>query len=71
MRILDIYIGKILVRHVIVTIVVLLGLFTFVSFVDELSDLDKGNYGVLQVLQYVVLLMPKTLYEAAFSLGCR
>lgn len=63
MRILDRYIGKILVRHVAVTIMVLLGLFTFVSFVDQLSDLDRGNYGMLQVLQYLVLLMPKMLYE--------
>ncbi len=63
MRILDLYIGKILVRHVVVTIMVLLGLFTFVSFVDELGDLDKAGYGILQVLQYVLLQIPKSLYE--------
>ena len=63
MRILDRYIGKILVRHIVVTIMVLVGLFTFVSFIDELTDLDRGGYGMLQVLQYVVLLIPKTLYE--------
>ena len=63
MRILDRYIGKILIRHIFVTVMVLLGLFTFVSFVDELGDLDRGNYGMLQVLQYVVLLIPKNLYE--------
>ncbi|NND81460.1 MAG: LPS export ABC transporter permease LptG [Gammaproteobacteria bacterium] len=63
MRILDLYIGKILLRHILVTIVVLLGLFTFVSFIDELGDLDKGSYGIIQVLQYVILTIPKTLYE--------
>ncbi|GAA6138597.1 LPS export ABC transporter permease LptG [Arenicella sp. 4NH20-0111] len=63
MRILDFYIGKILVRHIVVTIMVLLGLFTFVSFIDELSNLDKGSYGILEVFQYVLLLIPKTLYE--------
>ncbi len=63
MRILEIYIGKILVRHVAVTIMVLLGLFTFVTFVDEISDLNKGSYGILQVIQYVVLQIPKILYE--------
>lgn len=63
MRILDLYIGKLLVRHVMVTIVVLVGLFTFVSFVDELGDLDKGRYGILQIFQYIILLIPKTLYE--------
>lgn len=63
MRILDLYIGKILLRHIMVTIVVLLGLFTFVSFIDELGDLDRGRYGILQVIQYVILTIPETLYE--------
>ncbi len=63
MRILDFYIGGILVRHVVVTIMVLLGLFMFVTFVDELTDLDKGQYGIVQVMQYVLLKIPKTLYE--------
>ena len=63
MKILDLYIGKILVSHVLVTVMVLLGLFTFVDFVGELSDLDKGGYGILQVFQYVVLGIPKSLYE--------
>jgi len=63
MRILDLYIGKILLRHIMVTIIVLVGLFTFVSFIDELGDLDKGRYGIMQVLQHVVLSIPKTLYE--------
>jgi lipopolysaccharide export system permease protein len=63
MRIIDRYIGKILLRHIVVTIVVLLGLFTFVSFIEELSDLDRGRYGILQVIQYVILTIPKILYE--------
>ena len=63
MRILDIYIAKILLRHIMVTIVVLLGLFTFVSFIDELGDLDKGNYGIVQIVQYVLLIIPKNLVE--------
>ena len=42
MKILDLYIGKILFSHVLVTVVVLLGLFTFVSFLDELGDFYKG-----------------------------
>lgn len=63
MKILDIYIGKILLRHILVTIVVLLGLFMFVTFVEELGDLDKGRYGIVQVIQFVLLSIPKTLYE--------
>lgn len=63
MRILDTYIAKILVRHIMVTIVVLLGLFTFVTFIDELGDLDSGRYGIIQIVQFVILQIPKTLYE--------
>ncbi len=62
MRILDLYIGKILLSHILVTIVVLLGLFTFVSFLDELGDLDRGSYGVFQILQHVILEIPNILY---------
>lgn len=63
MRILDIYIGRILLSHIMVTIMVLLGLFAFVTFVDELGNLDKGAYGITQVIQFVVLSIPKILYE--------
>ena len=68
MRILDLYIGKILLRYISVTVLVLLGLFMFVSFIDELGDLDKGRYGIVQILQYVILTVPKTLYEL-FPMG--
>ncbi len=63
MRILDIYIGKNVIRHVVVTVMVLVGLFTFVTFIDELGELGKNGYGFSQILQYVLLQIPKTLYE--------
>ena len=63
MRILDFYIGRTLLNHIAIVIVVLLGLFTFVTFIDELGSMDHGSYGIFQVLQYVILSIPKTLYE--------
>ena len=63
MRILDLYIGRILLNHIAIVIVVLLGLFTFVTFIDELGSMDRGRYGIFQVLQFVILSIPKTLYE--------
>lgn len=63
MRILDIYIGRILLRYIMVTVIVLLGLFVFVKFIDELGHLNKGSYGIAQILQYVVLSIPKLFYE--------
>ena len=69
MKLLDRYIAKTLVRHITLTIVVLLGLFVFVEFITELDDLDKGRYGILQVVQYVILSIPQTLYEI-FPMAC-
>ena len=63
MKILDLYIGGFLIRHILATVLILLGLFTFVSFVSELGDLKEGQYGILQVLQYVLLTIPKILYD--------
>jgi len=63
MKILDLYIGGFLIRHFMMTILVLLGLFTFVSFINELGEIEEGQYGILQVLQYVLLKIPKNLYE--------
>lgn len=63
MRILDLYIGKILLNHILLTIVVLLGLFMFVEFIDELGKLNTGGYGIFEVMQYVILGVPKILYE--------
>lgn len=63
MKILDFYIGKIVIRHIMVTILVLLGLFTFVTFIDELGEIKEGQYGIWHVLQYVLLKVPKNLYE--------
>ena len=63
MKILDFYIGKVVIRHIAMTILVLLGRFTFVSFIDELGDLENQSYGILHVLQYVFLKVPKNLYD--------
>jgi len=63
MKILDIYIGKIVFRHIVVTVLVLLGLFTFVTFIDELGELKEGSYSIWNVLQFVLLKIPKNFYE--------
>ncbi len=40
-----------------------LGLFAFFDFVNELEDLGKGGYGVLDAAVYVGLLLPGRVYE--------
>jgi len=63
MKILDVYIGKVVAWHILVTVLVLLGLFTFVTFIDELGEIKEGSYSILNVLQYVFLKIPRNLYE--------
>ncbi len=63
MKILDLYIGRYLIRYITVTIMVLLGLFTFATFIDEVGNIKEGQYGIWNVLQYVLLKIPKNLYE--------
>lgn len=73
MRILDIYIGRNVMQQTMIVFAVLLGLFTFVSFIDELSVMGIGDYGIIQVVQVVVLSIPKLVYEVfpmAVLLGC-
>src|SRR5689334_4360596 len=40
----------------------LLAIYTFVAFVSDVGDTGQGNYGVLQLTEYTVLLMPNSLY---------
>jgi lipopolysaccharide export system permease protein len=38
-------------------------LFSFFDFMQEISDLGKGNYGLMQVLIFVILSIPGHIYE--------
>ena len=42
---------------------VLLALFTFVNFLDQLGSLGKGNYGLPEAIEFVILTIPRLLYE--------
>lgn len=46
-----------------VSIVVLLTIYNLVTFTDEFDDLGKGNYGLKQIFQYLVLTSPRNFYE--------
>ena len=63
MKILDLYIARTIVYYTLIVFAVLLGLFTFVSFLDELGELGRGNYGAWAAIRYVVLTIPKTIYD--------
>ncbi|GJL80693.1 MAG: LPS export ABC transporter permease LptG [marine bacterium B5-7] len=66
--IIDLYFGRTIGYYTLVALGVLLGLFTFVNFIDQLGDLGVGNYNILEVLKFVVMSIPYTVYEL-FPMG--
>ncbi|MGR3985238.1 MAG: LPS export ABC transporter permease LptG [Gammaproteobacteria bacterium] len=63
MTILDRYLGGIILQYTCVAMLALLALFTFVNLLDQLGDIGRGDYAMLDALAYVALIMPRSLYE--------
>lgn len=63
MRTLSRYIGFEIIKGSAVSIAVLLTVYNFVTFSDELDDLGKGNYGLKQIFEYLALTSPRNFYE--------
>lgn len=63
MSILDRYLGGIILQYTLITMLALLGLFTFVNFLDQLGNLGQGQYGLFEAAAHIVLTIPRTVYE--------
>ena len=63
MKILDRYLGRIILQYTLISMAVLLALFTFVNFLDQVGSLGKGNYGLAEATKFVILTIPRLLYE--------
>ncbi len=63
MSILNRYLGLIILQYGLISLLALLGLFTLVNLLDELSNLGKGNYDLMAALTYVALTIPRMIYE--------
>lgn len=63
MRILDRYIGRIILQYTMIVLLILLGLFTFVNFLDQLGSMGQGDYDIWQVMRFVALSTPRVIYE--------
>jgi lipopolysaccharide export system permease protein len=61
--ILDRYIGKNIMLISLLALFLLVAVFSFFSLVDQLDDTGRGNYGVLEAIQYVLLTVPRLSYE--------
>ncbi len=68
MKIIDSYIRRTLIGSTITVMAGLIAIFTFFKFIDELDQVGRGSYGVLQVIQYVLLSIPTMAYEM-FPMG--
>jgi len=61
--ILDRYIGKNILLISLLALFSLVAIFSFFSLVDQLDDTGRGNYGVMDAIQYVLLTVPRLIYE--------
>ncbi|MEE9447957.1 MAG: LPS export ABC transporter permease LptG [Arenicellales bacterium] len=63
MAILERYLGRIILNQTMLVLLVLLGLFLFVNFIDQLSSIGHGNYTLFEAIKYVVMTAPRVIYE--------
>jgi lipopolysaccharide export system permease protein len=63
MKILNRYIRSHIIRSTAMVMLVLIGVQSFMEFVDQLSDIGVGHYGALQAMLYVPLQLPSDLYQ--------
>ncbi|HDZ16301.1 MAG TPA: LptF/LptG family permease, partial [Methylophaga aminisulfidivorans] len=63
MKLLSRYIASHILSSTVIVLLVLLGLYTFMDFVAELDDLGKGQYQLMDIVSYLLLTMPKRIYE--------
>ena len=61
--IIDRYIGKNILVISSLALFSLVAIFSFFSLVDQLDDTGRGNYGVMQAIEYVLLTIPRLTYE--------
>ncbi|HYE34999.1 LPS export ABC transporter permease LptG [Methylocaldum sp.] len=63
MKTLSRYIAGEVIKGSLIAVLILLVLLNFFTFADELGDLGQGNYGLANILQYLILTSPRNFYE--------
>ncbi|MGB5280061.1 MAG: LptF/LptG family permease, partial [Arenicellales bacterium] len=63
MNILDWYLGKTIFKYTSIVMFVLVGLFMFIQFLDEITRIGTGNYGFFDMMIYLILSTPRVIYE--------
>lgn len=60
---LDSYIGRHVLHAMLIVLAILLALFTFLEFINELPNYGRGRFGLYELLRYAVLSLPGRIYE--------
>ncbi len=63
MNILDRYIARVVLGGTFMVLLILGALLAFVDFVGEIDEVGKGHYDLFDAMIYVVLSLPKRMYE--------
>ncbi len=63
MKTLDRYIIRTLITSIFVVMCILVAVFSFFEFIDELEQVGEGRYGIAQIMQYVLLRIPGLMYQ--------
>ncbi|MFA7592480.1 MAG: LPS export ABC transporter permease LptG [Thiohalobacteraceae bacterium] len=63
MRILDRYLGKTVIGGMLLALLILLAVDLFFTFINEVQDIGKGNYGLASAFAYVGLTVPGRIHQ--------
>lgn len=64
MTLLDWYIGSYVLRATGLTLFILVALFVFITFVDDLDTIGRGDYTLWNAVAYVILIIPRLAFSA-------
>ncbi len=73
MNLIDRYICRTIIGTTVIVILALLSMDFFIQLINQIEDVGKGNYGILQAMFYVLLELPRDVYQLfpmAGLIGC-
>ena len=63
MRLIDRYVASNVIASTLTVLLTLLAIFTFFALIDELEDVGRGSYGIVNALIFVAMSAPSLAYE--------
>lgn len=62
-RILSRYIYRVVIRATVLVVLALLGIELLIKFIQEINDIGRGHYGLVQVFLYILARLPSDVYQ--------